>query len=110
MLRVALSPSSVDASDVVVLVHPSRLAMAITGDAFATVGAGTRCRSAALLLGYGVQVRSRSLPDTTRVSAIAGSTVRVIAPPDAVNGPTVPGVDGSARARPVAEQGSGSAR
>ena len=62
---------------------------------------------ATLLLGYGVHVRLRSLPDTTNVKAMAGSTVRVMAPPDAVKGPTVPGVEGSTRESPVGGTGLG---
>jgi len=90
----------------VVVVDPP-LATAITGDTSAPDGGEDTIPVAALLFGYGVQVRLRSLPDTTNVRAIAGSTVRVTAPPEAVNGPTVPGADGSTRERPVGGTGLG---
>ena len=47
------------------------------------------------------------LPDTTRPSETAGSTVRLMAPPEAVKGPTVPGVEGRTSVRPVDGTGLG---
>jgi hypothetical protein len=97
----------VDVPAVVVVVVDPPSAVAITGDAFPAVGADVTMPVAALLFGYGVQVRSRELPDTTRLKDTVGSTVRVMPPPDAVNGPTVPGVEGRTNARPVAGTGVG---
>ena len=62
---------------------------------------------ATALFGYGVHVRFRLLPDTTRVRLMAGSTVRLMAPPVAVKGPTVAGVAGRASVIPAAGTGLG---
>ncbi len=43
----------------------------------------------------------------TSTSEMAGSTVSEMAPPEAVNGPTVPGVEGSTSERPVDGTGLG---
>jgi hypothetical protein len=91
---------------VVVVVDPP-LATAMTGLAFPSEGGPLTIPVATLLFGYGVQVRLRSLPDTTNVKEIAWSTVRVIAPPEAVKGPTVPGVEGRTKERPVDGTGLG---
>ena len=96
----------VDPPGAVVVVDPPS-AVAITGDAFSAVGADVTMPVATLLFGYGVQVKLRLLPDTTRLKDTAGSTVRVMAPPEAVNGPTVPGVEGRTNARPVVGTGVG---
>ncbi len=82
-------------------------AVAITGEACAPDGAVVTMPVATVLFGYGWQVRLRLLPETFRVSDTAGSTVREMAPPDALKGPTVPGVEGSVRPRPVAGTGLG---
>ena len=91
----------------VVVVDDPPSAVAITGDAFCPGGADVTMPVAALLFGYGVQVRERVLPDTMRLKDTAGSTVRVMAPPEAVNGPTVPGVEGRVKASPLAGTGLG---
>jgi hypothetical protein len=91
---------------VVVVVDPP-LASAMIGLSLGAVGASGTMPVGSLLFGYGVHVRSRSLPDTTNVSDMAGSTVRVMAPPEAVKGPTVPGVEGRTRERPVDGTGLG---
>src|ERR1039458_10215866 len=72
--------------EVVVVVVDPPLAAAITGEALGAVGAALTMPVVALLLGYGVHVRVRSLPDTTSVRLMAGSTVRLMAPPVAVKG------------------------
>jgi hypothetical protein len=82
-------------------------AVAIIGDALGAVGAALTIPVAALLFGYGVQVRLSVLPDTVSDNEMAGSTVRVIAPPEAVNGPTVTAVDGRISSSPVAGTGLG---
>jgi len=96
----------VEPEDVVVVPVPA-VAVAMTGEAFAAVGADATIPVVSELLGYGVHVRLRVLPDTTNPSEMAGSTVTVMAPPDAVKGPTVPGVEGRFRARPVVGTGLG---
>jgi hypothetical protein len=93
--------------EVVVVVGDPEVAAAITGDAFAADGGEDTIPVWALLFGYGLHVRLRSLPDTTSVRLMAGSTVRLMAPPVAVKGPTVPGVAGRTRARPVDGTGLG---
>jgi hypothetical protein len=52
-------------------------------------------------------VSTRLLPDTTSVSWTLVSSARVMAPPDAVNGPMVPAGDGSVSATPVEGTGDG---
>jgi hypothetical protein len=47
------------------------------------------------------------LPDTTNSIETVGSTVRLILPPEAVNGPTVPGAEGSSIVRLVDGTGLG---
>ena len=89
------------------MVVPPADAVAMTGEAFAAVGAVEVIPVGAELLGYGVHVRLRVLPDTTNPSEMAGSTVTVIAPPDAVKGPTVPAVEGRTSDRPVDGTGLG---
>ena len=84
-------------------------AVAITGDAGEPVGAVLTMPVAAVLFGYGVQVSVRVLPDTFNDREMAGSTVRLMAPPVAVKGPTVPGVDGRLSNRPEAGTGLGMA-
>ena len=84
-------------------------AVAITGGAGEPVGAVLTMPVAAVLFGYGVQVSVRVLPDTFNDREMAGSTVRLMAPPVAVKGPTVPGVDGRLSNRPEAGTGLGMA-
>jgi len=93
--------------DELVVVPDPAVAVAMTGEAFAAVGAEEVIPVVSELLGYGVQVRLRVLPEMTSPSEMAGSTVRVMAPPDAVKGPTVPGVEGRFRVRPVDGTGLG---
>jgi len=100
--------------EVVVLVAPEEVvvpdpavAVAMTGDAFAALGADEVIPVVAELLGYGVHVRLRVLPEMTSPSEMAGSTVSVMAPPDAVKGPTVPAVEGRTNDRPDAGTGLG---
>ena len=75
--------------------------VAITGEMGEPTGAEDARPVDALLFAYGVHVRLRLLPDTTNVSWTIGSSVRVTAPPAAVNGPTVPGVEGRFSVMPV---------
>jgi hypothetical protein len=75
--------------------------VAITGEMGEPGGAEEVMPVDALLLVYGLQVRPRSLPDTTSVSWTTGSSVSVMASPVAVKGPTVPGVDGRFSVMPV---------
>jgi len=93
--------------DEVVVVPDPAVAVAMTGEAFAAVGADETIPVVSELLGYGVQVRLRVLPEMTSPSEMAGSTVSVIAPPEAVNGPTVPAVEGRTSDRPVDGTGLG---
>jgi hypothetical protein len=83
------------------------VALAMTGDALAAVGAAATMPVAALLFGYGVHVSCRVLPETTSDRATAGSTVRLMAPPVAVKGPTVAGVVGRFSVSPDAGTGLG---
>ena len=82
-------------------------AVAITGDAAEPAGAVLTMPVAALLFGYGVQVRVSVLPDTFSDSEMAGSTVRLMAPPVAVKGPIGRGVAGRFSVRPAAGTGLG---
>jgi hypothetical protein len=91
---------------VVVGVDPTS-ATAITGEALSALGALATMPVAALLFGYGVHVNVRVLPDTLSDNPTAGSTVRLMAPPVAVNGPTDPGVEGRTSERPVDGTGLG---
>jgi len=75
--------------------------VAITGEMGELTGAEDAMPVGALSFGYGLHTRLRLLPDTFSVRSIAGSTVRVMAPPVAVNGPTVPGVEGRFSVMPV---------
>ena len=81
--------------------------LAITGAALAPAGAVEEMPVGAVLFGYGLQVRLRVLPDTTSASEMAGSTVMLMVPPEAVKGPTVPGVEGRLSVRPVDGTGLG---
>jgi hypothetical protein len=91
----------------VVVVVPEEVAVAMTGEIGDPAGARATMPVGAELFEYGWQVRLRSLPDTTRVSATSESTVREMAPPPAVNGPTVAGVDGSMSVKPAEGTGEG---
>ena len=92
---------------VVLVVPPPVVAVAITGDALAAVGAEGTMPVLAELLGYGVHVRVSVLPDTSSERETAGSTVRLMTPPVAVKGPIVPGVLGNVSVRPEAGTGLG---
>ena len=61
----------------------------------------------AVSLAYGVHKRLSELPDTVRTREMAGSSVRVMAPPVAVKGPTVSAGLGSCRLRPELGTGDG---
>ena len=81
--------------------------VAITGEMGAPGGAEDTIPVDALSFVYGLHVRLRSLPDTTKVSWTIGSRVSVMVSPVAVKGPTVPGVDGRFNVMPVDGTGLG---
>ncbi len=82
-------------------------AVAITGDAGEPDGVELTMPVAAVLFGYGVHVSVSVLPETFSAREMAGSTVRLMAPPVAVKGPTDAGVEGNINVRPVAGTGLG---
>jgi hypothetical protein len=88
-------------------VDPDVDPVAITGEALAPPGALDTMPVGAALLGYGLHVKLRSLPDITSVNEMAGSTVSVTWPPVGVKGPMVPADDGRSKVRPVAGSGLG---
>jgi len=75
--------------------------VAITGEMGEPGGAEDTIPVDALSFVYGLQVRLRSLPDTTNVSWTIGSRVSVTVSAVAVKGPTVPGVGGRFSVIPV---------
>jgi len=89
----------VEGARVVVVVPELGLATAITGDASAVVGGPVTMPATALLFGYGLQVSTRLLPDTTSSMETVGSTVRLILPPEAVKGPNDVGDEGRLNVR-----------
>jgi len=89
----------VEGARVVVVVPELGLATAITGDASAVVGGPVTMPATALLFGYGLQVSTRLLPDTTSSMETVGSTVRLMLPPEAVKGPNDVGDEGRLNVR-----------
>ena len=93
--------------DVVVVVVDPDVATAMTGDVLRCGRCPADDAGGRAVVRIGGTGQIRLLPETTRTREIAGSTVRVMLPPEAVNGPTVTGVAGSGSNSPVDGTGDG---